>query len=155
VISSEDNQPGVLMAMLRPASLVLGVSETLVRNWYGQRRLPYVRFEVTRTTLLPTAYIAAVRADATSKDTVVTAEQLDAFNATPQAKQLERYARLAFRQLLSFQPSLSAEDIAQLFGFNDMMIGRWVSTGLIVQTSAGLVAPTARLIEQCYWYETA
>src|SRR5690242_12214488 len=123
-MTPEDNSPGVLMAMKRPTSLILGISETLVHNWGGQGRLPHVRFEIVRTTLFPTAYMAAIRADAQSKASSVSAEQVGAFNQTPEAQQNQRFARLAFRQLLTSQPSLTIEEVAQLFGFNSMMAKR-------------------------------
>ena len=149
-----DYQPGFLMATTRATSIALGVSETQVNNARISHRLPHVRFEVTHTTLFPTSYITAVRNDSLSRGLRVNAQQLDDFNATPHAQQLQKYARLAFRQLLASQSSLTATEIAQLFGLSEMALSRWIGAGLIRETNEGYLADTAELIEHCQWCET-
>ena len=143
------DQPGAFMFMVKHASLALGVSETLVVNWGNQGRLPSVRLEQVKTTFFPVSYITSVRENAIACGVLVNATQVDAFNATPHARAIAEQSRQAFYMLLTSRSELSALELQELFGINEMVLARWVSTGYVPHVNSPM--PTTVLAGLCEW----
>ena len=143
------DQPGVFMFMVKHTGLALGVSETLVVNWGNQGRLPSVRLEQVKTTFFPVSYITSVRENAIACGVLVNATQVDAFNATPHAHAIAEQSRQAFDMLLASRSELSALELQELFGVNEMVLARWVSMGYVPHVNDPM--STAVFASLCEW----